>query len=426
MKEYQQAVSSLLNVVKIGQSLNASIPSEATPLTKQVIYGVLRDYYLLNHLCDSVLDKPLPAKHLDLRLLLFCGIYSIRSLKRPQHTSVNAAVDVTRDLNKPWAKGLVNAVLRNYIRRRDALDDTSHQNIEVQTNHPEWLTTRICRAWPVEGLQLLHANNEHPPMVLRINEQKTTREDYLRRLADLNLVAIPGLLVSSSVVLASPCPVSQLPMFEDGWVSVQDEASQLAAHLLVLAAGDSVLDACAAPGGKSCHLLEKNPDINLVANDISESRLRAVTENLTRLDLTCEITSMNLLDISNRKFDKILLDAPCSATGIIRRHPDIKLLRRNTDIDKLCAMQLRLISAAWQLLYHGGELLYSTCSVLPEENEDIISDFISDRKDVQVVPIETGAGIELRIGHQLLPTTDGHDGFYYAHLRKLPVTRSDR
>ena len=426
MNEYQQAVSSLLKVVKKGQSLTASIPPEASPLAKQITYGVLRDYYLLDHLCGCVLDKPLPAKHLDLKLLLFCGIYSIRTLNRPQHTSVNAAVDVPKTMRKAWSKGLVNAVLRNYIRRRGEINDTSHQSIEIRTNHPEWLTTRIRRAWPEEGLQLLHTNNEKPPMVLRINEQKTTREEYLKLLSDIDHSASPGLLVPSSVILASPCPVSQLPRFEDGWVSVQDEASQLAAHLLTTTAGEDVLDACAAPGGKACHLLERDPDIKLVANDISQSRLQAVIDNLTRLNLSCEIASMDLLDFSNRKFNKILLDAPCSATGIIRRHPDIKLLRRNSDIDKLCAMQLRLISAAWQLLDHGGELLYSTCSVLPDENEDIISDFISDREDVQVLPIKVDAGIELQIGHQLLPTSGSHDGFYYAHLRKLPVTRSDK
>ncbi len=423
MREYQQAVSTLLKVVRNGQSLASSFSLDATPLAKQITYGVLREYYLLDYLSSSVLDRPLPSKHLDLKLLLFCGIYSIRTLKRPQHASVDAVVDSTRALRKPWSKSLVNAVLRNYIRRRNDLDDISGESIEIQTNHPEWLTTRISRAWPDDAGQIFRANNEQPPMVLRINERKTTRENYLTLLADNKVEARAGSLVTTSVVLESPCPVDRLPGFEDGWVSVQDEASQLAAYLLKSCAEENVLDACAAPGGKASHLLEMYPDIKLVANDKDQTRLKAINENLVRLGLSCEVTCMDLLDIRDRKFDKILIDAPCSATGIIRRHPDIKLLRKNSDIDKLCAMQSRLILAAWQLLDHGGELLYSTCSVLPEENEDIVSGFILSRDDVEVLPINVGAGIKLQIGHQLLPTSAAHDGFYYAHLRKLPLMR---
>ncbi|MCZ6503265.1 MAG: 16S rRNA (cytosine(967)-C(5))-methyltransferase RsmB [Gammaproteobacteria bacterium] len=423
MREYQQAVSTLLKVVRNGQSLASSFSQEVTPLAKQITYGVLREYYLLDYLSSSVLDRPLPSKHLDLKLLLFCGIYSIRTLKRPQHASVDAVVDSTKALRKPWSKSLVNAVLRNYIRRRNDLDDISGESIEIQTNHPEWLTTRISRAWPDDAGQIFRANNEQPPMVLRINELKTTRENYLTLLADDKVDARAGSLVTSSVVLESPCPVDRLPGFEDGWVSIQDEASQLAAYLLKTCAEENVLDACAAPGGKACHLLEMYPDIKLVANDKDQVRLKAINENLIRLGLSCEVTCMDLVDIRNRKFDKILIDAPCSATGIIRRHPDIKLLRKNSDIDKLCAMQSRLILAAWQLLDHGGELLYSTCSVLPEENEDIVSSFILSRDDVEVLPINVDAGIKLQIGHQLLPTSAAHDGFYYAHLRKLPLMR---
>ena len=419
MDEYQQAVSTLLKVVRKGQSLTRTLFEGSTPLAKQITYGVLREYYLLDYLSNCVLDKPLPAKHLDLKLLLFCGIYSIRALKRPQHASVNAVVDATTALRKPWSKSLVNAVLRNYIRRRDDLDDISGASIEVQTGHPEWLTTRILRAWPDDAEQIFRANNEQPPMVLRINEQKTTRDNYLTLLTANKINARPGSLVTSSILLESPCPVDQLPGFEDGWVSVQDEASQLAAYLFPAMAREKVLDACAAPGGKTCHLLEKYPDINLLANDKSQQRLLAVHENLARLGLSCEVTCTDLLEIKDRQFDKILIDAPCSATGIIRRHPDIKLLRRNSDIDKLCATQSRLILAAWQLLVPGGELLYSTCSVLPEENEDIVSSFMFGRTDVEALPINVDAGFKLRIGHQLLPTCNAYDGFYYARLHKL-------
>ena len=424
--EYQQAVSTLLAVAHKGQNLTSSFSAKTTPLAKQITYGVLREYYLLEYLCSSVLDKPLPAKHLDIKLLLYCGIYSIRALKRPQHASVNAAVEATKFLQKPWAKNLVNAVLRNYIRRRQELDDIETQSIEIQTNHPEWLTTRIRRAWPENAAQIFRANNEQPPMVLRINERKTTRKDYLARLTDNKIQARAGSLVTSSVVLELPCPVEQLPGFADGCISVQDEASQMAAFLLPVTSNERVLDACAAPGGKTCHLLERYPDINLVANDKSPSRLVSVNENLARLGLSCEVVCLDMLDMTEGKFDKILIDAPCSATGIIRRHPDIKLLRRNSDIDKLCAMQSRLILAAWQLLDHGGELLYSTCSVLPEENEDIVSKFLSSRDDAEVLPINMQQGIKLQFGHQLLPTSKAYDGFYYSRLGKLGVKETGK
>ena len=259
-------------------------------------------------------------------------------------------------------------------------------------------------------------------MVLRVNQQRSTRDSYLEQLRDENIDARPGSLVESSIILNSPCPVSQLPGFDDGVVSVQDEASQIAANLLSTNDGDTVLDACAAPGGKTCHLLEKNPAIQLIANDKSEDRLSIIGQNLKRLNLNCELVALDLLEFTGTTFNKILLDAPCSATGIIRRHPDIKMLRKNTDIAKLCAMQARLLTAAWGLLEKGGEILYSTCSILPEENEDMVRKFIDQRDDVEVLPIPIqsvrDAGIKLPIGLQLLPTVGSHDGFYYAYLRR--------
>ncbi len=421
MQEYAQAVSTLLRVVADGKSMDSSWSPGTSPLARQISYGVLRDFYKLDHLTRCLLDKPLPPKHADLKLLLFCGIYSIRSLNRPAHASVNAVVTTTSQLGKQWARGLVNAVLRNYIRKRASLDDMSDTTDEVQTNHPSWLVTRIRSAWPEFADQIFSVNNEQPPMVLRINRLKTTRDEYLVLLADNHMRARRGTMVDSSIILETPCPIDQLPGFENGLVSVQDEASQLAANLLPTRPGDRVLDACAAPGGKTCHLLEINSSIKLVANDKDKARLASVTENLSRLELNCELTHSDLLEIKDRTFDRILLDAPCSATGIIRRHPDIKLLRRNSDIDKLCAAQSRLLDAAWMLLDEGGEILYSTCSVLREENEHVITRFIDQRQDVQILPIHINSGINLKTGLQLLPTRGGHDGFYFAHLRKIAV-----
>jgi 16S rRNA (cytosine967-C5)-methyltransferase len=377
---------------------------------------------MLEHITSSLLDKPLPAKHSDLKLLIFAGIYSIRALNRPDHASVNAVVNTTAALNKKWAKGLVNAILRSYIRKKSELDDTANANIEVQCNHPKWLATRIKNAWPDAANNIFKANNEQPPMMLRVNIAKTSRDEYLVLLSENDIDAAPGALVDSSILLRKPRPVDQLPGFSSGLVSVQDEASQLAGHILTTKINDSVLDACAAPGGKTCHLLEINPGIELIANDKDPARLKSVKENIERLNLSCQLTSDDLLAIHDKSFEKILLDVPCSATGIIRRHPDIKLLRRNSDIDKLCAMQIQLLSAAWQLLKHGGELLYSTCSILPEENENILSRFLSMHKeagDVEIIPIQLASGIHGQHGVQLLPGIQGHDGFYYAHLRKI-------
>lgn len=421
MQEYEQAVSTLLQIVINGRSMENSLQGDVSPLARQIIYGVLRDYYTLDYLTTSLLDKPLPTKHTDLKLLLFCGIYSIRSLNRPAHASVNAAVETSSQLGKKWAKGLINAILRNYLRQRTSLDELKDTTIEVRSNHPAWLAARIRTAWPETADQIFSVNNEQPPMVLRVNRLKTTRSEYLTLLANDSIEARPGSLVNSSIVLETPCPVERLPGFEGGLVSVQDEASQLAANLLLTRPGDTVLDTCAAPGGKTCHLLETNPAIMLVANDKDNNRLASVKENLDRLGLSCELTNMDLLQIKDRCFNRILLDAPCSATGIIRRHPDIKLLRRNSDIDKLCAIQLGLLSAAWALLEQGGDILYSTCSVLPEENEGVIGKFIHQRQDVQILPIQVDGGINLNTGLQLLPVSGAHDGFYFAHLRKVVV-----
>ncbi len=427
MQEYLQAVATLTRIVKEGSSLDDNTQEKGSPLAQQITYGVLREYYSLNSIVDALLEKSLPAKHLDLKLLLLCGIYSVQRLNRPSHASVNAVVESTISLRKKWAKGLVNAILRRYIRQKDNFHHLSNTDIEVQSEHPRWLASRIMAAWPEAAMEVFRANNTQPPMTLRVNQTKISRAAYLSLLKDDGIEARTGSLTNSSIILASPCSVDQLPGFFDGLASVQDEASQLAATILRTQPGDSVLDACAAPGGKTCHLLEENELINLIANDKDESRLALIRDNLNRLGLTCGLAHSDLRSLSAGSFDKILLDAPCSATGIIRRHPDIKLLRRNSDIDKLCTTQSQLLSAAWELLDEGGEILYSTCSLLPDENDKIVTDFLASRKgtgDAQMIPIQipldATACIAQSAGIQLLPVLQSHDGFYYAHLRKLP------
>ncbi len=418
MHEYEQAVRSLVPVTKEHRNLETSMVPSATPLARQIVYGVLRNYYRLDDRLGFLLDKPLPPKHTDIRMLLLCGLYSIEALNRPGHASVNACVEAASSLGKAWAKGLANAILRKSIRLKPQLDARANKSIEAKYNHPRWLVDRIMAAWPGFAEDILEANNSHPPLVLRVNLSRVTREEYLSLLEVHGMRGVPGPLCRSAVQLDEPCGIEQLPGFREGLVSVQDESSQLAAGLLDVQPGHRVLDTCAAPGGKTCHLLEMYPDSRIVANDIAEHRLEAVLDNLRRLALSCELTSEDLRNYSSGDFDRILLDAPCSATGIIRRHPDIKLLRRNTDIAKLAEVQYELVDASWGLLKPGGEILYSTCSILPEENEEVIGRFVSQHQEARVLSVEASGGVTLDMGYQLLPSTGSHDGFYYARLQK--------
>ena len=372
------------------------------------------------------MTKPLADKHLDVRLLLLAGLYSVAELHRPAHASVNAAVSAAAALGKPWAKGLVNGVLRNALRGGEAL---ANYSIEGQRNHPKWLIDLFQSAWP--DYDLCAANNERAPMVLRVNRLKTTREAALTMLRQAGLEASGGSLSADAVVLAKPVAVKDLPGFAEGLFSVQDEAGQLAAGLLNLAPGQRVLDACAAPGGKACHLLETCPDILLTAMDKDARRLSLVQENLDRLGLSCTTRCAALAEDGQALegeqkqeqeaagFDRILLDAPCSATGVIRRHPDIKLLRQRADIDKLSATQNKLLAKAFDMLNPGGELVYATCSVLPCENDEVVKGLLGKDSSAHPLPINSDhpACFATEAGMQLLPG-GSVDGFFYARLGK--------
>jgi len=282
-------------------------------------------------------------------------------------------------------------------------------------------------AWPSQWQSILEANNQHPPMTLRVNLARISRQDYLDRLTKARCPARPGELTDSSLYLEEAQPVSALPGFAEGLVSVQDEASQLIPDLLDLAPGISLLDACAAPGGKTCHLLERDVSFaRLTALDNDARRLERVQQNLDRLQLRASLVCADAGEPSTwwdgRLFDRILLDAPCSATGIIRRHPDIKLLRQEDQVRALQKEQLRLLAALWPCLKPGGLLLYSTCSALPAENSDIIGRFVAQQGDAKHEEIPAAWGVECAHGRQLLPDAAGHDGFYFARLRKNPET----
>ena len=403
-----------------------SFDEQDYPLLQEICFGTCRWYFQLDAMLVQLLEKPLKAKDSDVRCLLLTGLYQLHFLRVPEYAVVNEAVAATQVLKKQWARGLVNAVLRAFIRDRDAIVERALTGEPGRFGHPQWFMTRMKSAWPQHWSDILTANNQHPPMTLRVNLARTTRSAFLERLAAADIPAHPGLLSDSSVYLDSARAVSAIPGFEDGHFSVQDEASQVIPDLLDLHAGQSILDACAAPGGKTCHLLESGLDFKrVVALDNDARRLERVHQNLARLQLEAVVLCADAGDPAawwnGDPFDRILLDAPCSATGIIRRHPDIKLLRRKEDIGPLQEVQLTLLRSLWPCLKPGGLLLYSTCSILPEENADVIAAFVGSTPEAKLEEIAAGWGVECRAGRQLLPNAEGHDGFYYARLRKATL-----
>ncbi len=396
---------------------------EDQALLREMCFGTCRWYFQLDGFLRQLISKPLKTKDLDIQCLLLIGIYQLHYLRVPDYAVVNETVTAALALKKPWAKGLINGVLRQFLRTHSELESQINDNESAFYAHPAWMIKRLKKAWPDQWHEILAANNQHPPMTLRVNRIKISRTDYLQMLQDVGVAARPGALADTAIYLDTPVSVLKLPGFSDGLLSVQDEASQLIPGLLALTPGLNVLDACAAPGGKTCHLLESEiPPARLVAVDNEEHRLNRVRENLQRLTLNAELLTADATEAQTwwdgDYFDRILLDAPCSATGIIRRQPDIKVLRRAADIPRLVALQDSLLESLWRCLKPGGMLLYSTCSVLPEENTEVIARFISLHDDAKHEAIEVEWGVECGLGRQLLPANDSADGFYFARLTK--------
>lgn len=408
-----------------GKSLSQTLPMaqqrvapEARARLQDLCFGSCRWWHRLHAELDGYLRKPLKASDRVVEALLIVALYQLRHTRTPAHAVVSEAVETCRDLGKPYLSGLVNGVLRSAERE----GEPDPANIAIRTSHPEWLATKLQHNWPDQWESILDANNVRAPMTLRINARHGSREGYLQRLATAGIAAHPCVWAPCGIQLAHPCPVNELPGFDDGDVSVQDEAAQLCGTLLAPQAGQRVLDACAAPGGKTCALLEQVDNLEMVALDQDDQRLDRLRENLARLDLKADIRCADAAALEDwwdgRLFDRILLDAPCSATGVIRRHPDIKLLRRETDILPLSELQLRLLRQLWTTLAPGGRLLYATCSVFPQENQRIITRFLRDQSDARVLPLAVEWGLDTGDGRQLLPTAGGHDGFFYAYLEK--------
>ena len=422
----------LVRVVAGGESLADALPDAMQPvsdarqraLIQELVYGTLRWYYRLDALLQQLLQKPLKQRDADVRCLLLTGLYQLTQLAMPQRVAVNETVQATEALKKAWARGLVNAVLRNYQRRAGSLAVTGDADAEVKFAHPAWFIERLQTDWPNDWEAILTANNERPPFSLRVNQRRVTRDEYLDGLNARSIEAQPLPHVETGLMLKKPVPVEKLPGFSEGVVSVQDGAAQLAAGLLALAPGLRVLDACAAPGGKTAHILEVEPELNgLTAIDINERRLQRIEENLSRLSLHADLQQGDAAEPSawwdGRPYDRILLDVPCSATGVIRRHPDIKLLRKPDDVATLVSRQARLLQTLWPLLLPGGMLLYSTCSVLFDENSGQLARFLERQADAAEVPISAAWGRDCMYGRQILPGEDEMDGFYFACLQKL-------
>ncbi len=391
-------------------------------LCHELVYGVLRWQLKLDALLQLLLQKALKQKDLDIQCILRLALYELLECRTPDYAVINDAVLLVRNCRKNWASGLVNGVLRNFLRERENLLSKLEDEVALYS-HPAWMQQKISQDWPEHWQQILLANNQQAPLWLRVNTLQSTRDAYIKRLSGINCATQTHPFAGQAIKLMSGVEVTTLPGFSQGAVSVQDAGAQLAASLLLPTAGQRVLDLCAAPGGKSCHLLETSPQIKLLVTvELSASRMLRVEENLARLQLTadCVVSDARTLasQYENGYFDRILIDAPCSASGVIRRHPDIKSLRRETDPDALCELQAEILANAWPLLAVGGQLLYVTCSVFRQENQQQIERFLANNADAKVLELDVEWGLSCSVGRQLLPGDNDADGFYFCLLKK--------
>lgn len=387
---------------------------------RRLAYGVLRWKSALDWLADALLERPLRPKERAVRRLLLLGLYQLWKEDTADHAAVHATAETARALRKPWAVGLVNAVLRRFLREREALLEQLSGQPE-QHAHPAWLLAALQRDWPDDWARIVAENNRPPPLWLRHNRRHGDLEDGANALRDAGFEVRRHALAPDALAVSPAAPVSALPGFAEGRFSVQDPAAQLAAPLLDARPGDRVLDACAAPGGKTGHLLESVPDLRVTALDLSAERLERVRENLQRIGASATLLAADAGEPDawwdGVPFQRVLLDAPCTATGVIRRHPEIKWLRDPDQVDQAVALQARLLRRLWPLLEAGGILVYATCSVLRRENEEQIHAFLERHPDADLLE-DAGLFRPGETGRQFLPGDEDMDGFYYAVLRK--------
>lgn len=422
MDKSQQLAAQAIGQVFAGRNLTQVLESiwhthpQLTPqqraITQDLSYGALRHYGQLQAILAQLLERKLDDERVH--HLLLVALYQLVHGKTSEYAVVDHAVKAAAKLNKPWAKGLVNAVLRNFLRRREALLAKAGEDDVTRYSYPRWWVARLKTQYPERWESVLEAGNQRPPMTLRVNRRHATPAEYQARLAEAGIAA--HLLGEFAIVLEQPLPVDKLPGFGEGVVSVQDFGAQYAASLLDVRDGMRVLDACCAPGGKTGHVLEL-ADVGMTAVDSDADRIARTRSNLVRLGLQADL---RIGDAGNpfdwwdgeRKFDRILADVPCSASGIVRRHVDIKWLRREQDLRLFASQQAAILRGLWPALEIGGKLLYATCSVFVEENQHQIDDFLREQSNARQLPLR---GLE---NGQLLPCTE-HDGFFYALLEKI-------
>ena len=408
-----QAICSVVLNKKSLSDVAFSTSCQDLPFAKSLAFGTIRFYHHLNDVVTPLINKPLQKTNLDLHCLLLLGAYQLLYANTPTHAAINETVAIAEKIEKNWAKGFINAILRNIDRNRESILATEH------LSHPSWLTKKLKQNYPEHYQAILMENNKQAPMTLRVRPS-IERGDYQKQLKSAGIESEPCAIAKQALILSEAVNVGELPGFFEGSCYVQDASAQLAGQLLKPQDGERILDACCAPGGKTTHLAELCEGVNIVAIDNDQARLAKVKENIKRIQLN----NIKLMegDAGNhdwwdkKQFDKILLDAPCSATGVIRRHPDIKLLRKPRDITQLSAIQSAILDNLWLCLKPGGTILYATCSVLKSENEQQISDFLERTKDAQHEQINLDWGMG-EIGKQQLPCRE-FDGFYYAKLTK--------
>lgn len=414
------ALNALIEVIDKQQSLS-HLKTELTPFAQALCFGVARQYFKLGAIAKYLLKKPIKKNKVE--LVLFMGLYQLCDSDQPEYAVLNETVALLNQRDTLWAKSLVNAVLRRYCRERDKIHQALSEDPNFCYNTPNWLLKRLQKSWPKHWETIAKAHSAHPPMSLRINTNKTSRDAYITRLSHQNITALPLAHTPSGLVLEHPMPVSELPGFESGDVSVQDAAAQLAPTLLELKPELTLLDACSAPGGKLCHILETMPHLKTcTAIDIEPKRIARIKENLNRLNLNATVITGDAKHPdtwwNGQLFDRILLDAPCSATGVIRRHPDIQLLRTPRAIEAIQKTQAELLASLWPLLAPGGLLLYATCSILPEENEQQVAAFVKRHADCTASTDKQAFGHATGHGWQILPGEHQMDGFFYSALYK--------
>ncbi len=412
-------------VVDKGRSLGDELPSLQSKiehkdkgLLQELCYGVLRYLPELENDSKGFIQKPLKGKKRVVHFLILVGLYQIKYTRIPDHAAVSETVSATKPLKNFHLKAMVNGVLRSYQRNSHKEDNPIADAIKY--NHPSWFIKKVKAGYPDNWSSILQANMDRPPMWVRVNQRLHSVSEYQGLLTEASIDVDSIDEYSGAIKLAKAVDVNILPGFDQGYASIQDGAAQQAARLLDCQPNDAVLDCCAAPGGKTCHILELSPDLSsMTAIDVDSDRLERVQENLTRLNLNAITVAGDASKPENwwsgELFDRILLDAPCSGTGVIRRHPDIKWLRKSDDIDVLVELQRQILKKVWSLLKPGGTFVYATCSILPEENSKQIQEFIEQNNDVELLDIENS---QQKIGWQILPNEQSMDGFYYAKLKK--------